>query len=541
MVVFTVGAILFSVYERQSTTEANHAWLHGQGIGYDGVGPGDFGWVNVHIIPQSTGSYAAALTAVDNWRSLHVGAIWWLRHTDVASEAQGEVVDRDTATVFGGADGAVHLYVCNTYFVPTVQRPYADDAYATTIVTDSAGDLRSLDANGFWAQRLGVPFWHATACLNSHHTNDSGTIAHELGHVLGLDHPTVSGGTCTNTGLRTIMAYNYLGWAIQWPPGSPPAPTDADLWGPWVCDSAYLGGLAYVYDPGQGVLHAAGMGTFTPTATPTRTATRTPTPTSTPTPTATPVDNDGDGFLNPQQALHTGPANTDANYDNCPSFPNASQLNSDGDFVDLPTSIAFDDLTWPNSDALGDACDPDADNDGLSNVAESGLGPGGPYHGLCPSASANTDPLLRDTDGDRVLDGAECALGYDPASAASTPPLAPAGDTDHDGLPDAFEVSIGTNPLMVDTDGDKINDGVEVMFYNSNPLSTDTDGDGCPDGKEIGSVNDDRKVNSTDQLLVGQHFGNWYSPSYILDFDINRDGHINSTDQYIQGLVYGVC
>jgi hypothetical protein len=201
----------------------------------------------------------------------------------------------------------------------------------------------------------------------------------------------------------------------------------------------------------------------------------------------------------------------------------------------------FDDLTAANSDQLGDACDPDKDNDGLTNSDELNLGPGGTAHALCPSATAPTDPLKADTDGDRVLDRAECALGTDPANAASKPPTAPAGDTDHDGLTDAFEVTIGTDPTKVDTDGDWLQDGVEYKAYNTNPLAMNTDGDACSDGKEVASVNADLTVDTTDQQLVASASGAAPGPPYILDFDLNKDGYVNSMDLLIQSRVLGAC
>jgi hypothetical protein len=227
--------------------------------------------------------------------------------------------------------------------------------------------------------------------------------------------------------------------------------------------------------------------------------------------------------------------------DNCPTTYNIDQANTDRNFIDLPSSWAFDDTTRARSDALGDACDADEDNDGISNTDEANIGPGGSSHASCPTASANTDPLREDTDGDLTLDGAECGLGTDPTNASSKPPASPPGDTDHDGLTDAYEAVIGTNPTLPDTDGDKLNDGVEVKGYNSGPLSLNTDGDACSDGKEAASVNGDNTVNSTDQLIVSQSFGLQGSPNYFYDFDVNRDGNINSTDQLIQSKVFGNC
>jgi hypothetical protein len=223
------------------------------------------------------------------------------------------------------------------------------------------------------------------------------------------------------------------------------------------------------------------------------------------------------------------------NVDNCPTTPNTNQLNSDADFIDLSaSSFPVNDLTAPNSDLVGDACDADADNDGLSNAAEAAGAP-------CPSASGPTDPRKSDTDGDGVLDGAECALGTDPTNPASTPPLFPAGDSDHDGLTDAFELTIGTDPRNPDTDHDGVLDGVEFKNYNTNPLVADTDGDGCPDGKEIASVNDDRKVNSTDLLIVAKAQGPKGGPKYVPDFDMNKDNKINSTDLLVVAKQSGSC
>ena len=58
-------------------------------------------------------------------------------------------------------------------------------------------------------------------------------------------------------------------------------------------------------------------------------------------------------------------------------------------------------------------------------------------------------------------------------------------DTDKDGLDDAREREIGTDPAKKDTDGDGLTDGDEVIIWKTDPLKADTDGDGYADGKEV--------------------------------------------------------
>jgi hypothetical protein len=81
----------------------------------------------------------------------------------------------------------------------------------------------------------------------------------------------------------------------------------------------------------------------------------------------------------------------------------------------------------------------DADNDGLSNLAE---------------FNAGTQAQVADSDGDGLSDGAE-------VNTYLTHPLRV--DTDGDGLTDSAEVNIHrTNPLQKDTDNDKFSDYVEI-------------------------------------------------------------------------------
>lgn len=226
------------------------------------------------------------------------------------------------------------------------------------------------------------------------------------------------------------------------------------------------------------------------------------------------ADPDGDGL--------SGPA------DNCPTVANPSQENDDRNFIDLSPFYGPDDLTWINSDNLGNACDPDDDNDGLADLAEvAGCNGSGPLN-----------PLIRDTDGDRRLDNAECLLGSNPADAGSVPTTIVAPDADADGAPDALD----PNDADQDTDDDGLKDGIELRNYNSSLVAFSTDGDTCGDAREVASLNGDNAVNSGDQLLLVLEILRAVPQSQkLVNFDMNKDGGVNSGDQLFQVQRFGQC
>lgn len=84
------------------------------------------------------------------------------------------------------------------------------------------------------------------------------------------------------------------------------------------------------------------------------------------------------------------------------------------------------------------------------------------YTELCVTG---TDPNVVDTDGDGINDADE--------------------DYDEDGLTNANELRSGTDLTKRDTDHDGLTDGEEVNTYFTDPTAPDTDGDGLPDGDEI--------------------------------------------------------
>lgn len=70
-------------------------------------------------------------------------------------------------------------------------------------------------------------------------------------------------------------------------------------------------------------------------------------------------------------------------------------------------------------------------------------------------------------------------------NSAAPAPIAQPADADRDGLSDAEEASLGTNPASADSDGDGLPDRAEVNAYHTKPLVADSDGDGVSDGEEV--------------------------------------------------------
>jgi hypothetical protein len=226
-------------------------------------------------------------------------------------------------------------------------------------------------------------------------------------------------------------------------------------------------------------------------------------------------DSDFDGFNDLPATSQQGPSNTVAAQDNCPAVVNPAQTNSDGNFIDLSPPKLFDDMTIPASDAPGDACDTDDDNDYLLDTDE-----------LSGAACAGivTSTVLRDTDGDRAIDGAECALGTNPTLTGSAPGLAACG-------------------AVLDGDGDGIVAAREYCYYGSSDGSANTDGDTCGDRRETMSINADMTVNAIDLGQVASAFGPYPfgAPAYFYDYDVTKDGTINAIDLGQVAGAFGAC
>ncbi|WP_437590194.1 DUF3344 domain-containing protein [Sorangium sp. So ce1000] len=168
-----------------------------------------------------------------------------------------------------------------------------------------------------------------------------------------------------------------------------------------------------------------------------------------------------------------------------------------------------------DGDGLINALDPDSDNDGLYDGTELGLPcdnaatdvAAGHCRADGDAGATKTDPLDADTDDGGVddgledfdLDGVVDAGETDPNNGADD---VPPKDTDGDGLSDAVEETIGSDPNDADTDDDGVIDGQEPNFSDDtdgdgliNVLDVDSDNDGLFDGTELGLPCDNAATN----------------------------------------------
>jgi subtilisin len=112
-------------------------------------------------------------------------------------------------------------------------------------------------------------------------------------------------------------------------------------------------------------------------------------------------------------------ADSDGSPDGCDVCPNDPLDDADADGVcgDVDVCEGHDDALDPDGDGVPNGCDPDDDADGLLDGVESGSGT------FVSAGDTGSDPLLLDSDGDGFNDGDEVAAGSDPNDFASQPPI----------------------------------------------------------------------------------------------------------------------
>lgn len=115
----------------------------------------------------------------------------------------------------------------------------------------------------------------------------------------------------------------------------------------------------------------------------------------------------------------------------------------------------------------------DTDGDGLSDAAEIYQLAGSTASSVADTDGNGENDGLADSDQDGLDNAGELLLGTEP----SVP------DSDHDGIDDPFETAIGTDPTVADTDTDGLLDGFELQ-YELNPALPDSDANGTEDSSE---------------------------------------------------------
>ncbi|MDZ7784810.1 MAG: thrombospondin type 3 repeat-containing protein [Halioglobus sp.] len=153
-----------------------------------------------------------------------------------------------------------------------------------------------------------------------------------------------------------------------------------------------------------------------------------------------------------QEDIWDSDADTVSDYgDNCANLYNPGQEDLDGDDI-------------------GDSCDPDIDNDGLSNTEEDNIG-SDPYNpdtdGDGLSDSEDPYPTNVDGDGDGADDSVDnCPVVSNPGQGnVDGDAFGDACDSNIDGdtLSNNTELNLGTDPYNPDTDGDQHLDGDDYL------------------------------------------------------------------------------
>jgi thrombospondin type 3 repeat protein len=278
------------------------------------------------------------------------------------------------------------------------------------------------------------------------------------------------------------------------------------------------------------------------------------------------VDSDGDGLSDAtERSLGTDPHRRDTDGDGLPDgWEVANGLNPrlDLDAVRDPDSDGLDNRneylvrmnprsTDSNADGISDGAT-DSDGDGLPNAVEQTLGLD-PAAGSTPPSrrepvrnatslsmpEASPDVVVQavktggagsaptapgddgalDSDGDGIPNALEVKLGTNPASSQEQGAAEAAADSDGDGIPNALEVRLALDPTQADSDGNGVPDGAE-----------DSDGDGIPNAMELKLGLDPSRADSDgDGVGDGDIDSDADGTSNVAELAVGRDPSVPDT------------
>jgi hypothetical protein len=173
----------------------------------------------------------------------------------------------------------------------------------------------------------------------------------------------------------------------------------------------------------------------------------------------------------------------------------------------------------------------DATSDGSSAIVQvrvdSGVDTDGDGLIDAVEASLATDPVRQDTDGDGMPDSYEVWNALDPLNFSDA-----SADVDNDGLSNIEEFDFGSLPFVADSDEDKFWDGFEVD-WGTDPTAADS----FPVGSRREDVNCDHSVDAIDiQMTVNAILG----IETPVPTDINNSSGTDATDlQMLVNVVIG--
>jgi len=160
-------------------------------------------------------------------------------------------------------------------------------------------------------------------------------------------------------------------------------------------------------------------------------------------------------------AISSG-ASVDIDFTGVGAAGDSSVIQDDGlgtDLLDIVSGLTLTLDVDTDGDGTGNTIDTDDDNDGLLDIDETNTGT------YVSPGDTGTNPLIADTDGDGVNDGLEVAANTDPTDSSSTPVLND-GDANNDGVVNAADLVIAIRILA----GLRVATALEIAHLDVSPL-----------------------------------------------------------------------